>query len=121
MARLRSDPESIEKVAREALGLVKPGERVLKLPPSPEASDRAMELLFVLFLVALFLNVRAAFKLALDWKGMLTTLRFVRDAYARLDELPARRRSSASRARRSSCTWCPRTRSPTSPRPCRPW
>jgi cell division protein FtsB len=35
VARLRSDPEAIEKVAREALGLVKPGERVLKLPPSP--------------------------------------------------------------------------------------
>ncbi len=35
VSRLRSDPESIEKVAREALGLVKPGERVLKLPPSP--------------------------------------------------------------------------------------
>ncbi len=32
--RLRSDPDAIEKVAREALGLVKPGERVLKLPPS---------------------------------------------------------------------------------------
>ena len=35
VAQLRSDPDSIEKVAREALGLVKPGERVLKLPPSP--------------------------------------------------------------------------------------
>ncbi len=35
VGRLRSDPDSIEKVAREALGLVKPGERVLKLPPSP--------------------------------------------------------------------------------------
>jgi cell division protein FtsB len=35
VVRLRSDPESIEKVARESLGLVKPGERVLKLPPSP--------------------------------------------------------------------------------------
>lgn len=35
VARLRSDPDSIEKVAREQLGLVKPGERVLKLPPSP--------------------------------------------------------------------------------------
>jgi cell division protein FtsB len=34
IARLRSDPDSIEKVAREALGLVKPGERVLKLPSS---------------------------------------------------------------------------------------
>jgi len=47
-----------------------------------------MELLFVLFLVAFFLNVRAAFKLGLDWKGMLTTVGFVRQAYARLDELP---------------------------------
>jgi cell division protein FtsB len=35
VARLRSDPETIERAARERLGLVKPGERVLKLPPSP--------------------------------------------------------------------------------------
>jgi len=35
IARLRSDPDYIEQVARERLGLVKPGERVLKLPPSP--------------------------------------------------------------------------------------
>ena len=48
-----------------------------------------MELLFALFVVALFLNARAAFKLALDWKGMVSTLRFVRDAYARLDALPS--------------------------------
>jgi cell division protein FtsB len=34
VAQLRSDPDSIERVAREELGLVKPGERVLKLPPS---------------------------------------------------------------------------------------
>jgi len=34
VTRLRSDPESIEKDARERLGFVKPGERVLKLPPS---------------------------------------------------------------------------------------
>lgn len=34
VTRLRSDPEAIEEVAREELGLVKPGERVLKLPPS---------------------------------------------------------------------------------------
>src|SRR5499427_4608851 len=47
-----------------------------------------MDLLFAFFVLALFLNARAAFKLALDWKGMVTTLRFVRDAYARLDELP---------------------------------
>ena len=33
--KLRTDPDSIEQVARESLGLVKPGERVLKLPPSP--------------------------------------------------------------------------------------
>jgi len=31
---LRSDPESIERIAREELGFVKPGERVYKLPPS---------------------------------------------------------------------------------------
>jgi len=47
-----------------------------------------MELLFALFFIALFLNARAAFKLALDWKGMRTTLRFVREAYARLGDLP---------------------------------
>jgi len=34
IARLRTDPDYIEQVARERLGLVKPGERVLKLPPS---------------------------------------------------------------------------------------
>jgi cell division protein FtsB len=32
--RLRSDPEAIEELARVELGLVKPGERVYKLPPS---------------------------------------------------------------------------------------
>jgi cell division protein FtsB len=37
VTRLRSDPDSIEKIAREELGLVKPGERVLKLPPSSGA------------------------------------------------------------------------------------
>src|SRR5262245_40785690 len=47
-----------------------------------------MELVFALFLFAFFLNIRAAFKLGLDWKGMLTTVGFVRRAYARLDELP---------------------------------
>jgi len=34
VARLRSDPESIEQIAREELGLIRPGERILKLPPS---------------------------------------------------------------------------------------
>jgi cell division protein FtsB len=32
--RLRTDPDYIEEIARERLGLVKPGERVLKLPPA---------------------------------------------------------------------------------------
>jgi len=47
-----------------------------------------MELLFILFVIAFALNVRASFKLSLDWKGMLTTVSFVRAAYARLHELP---------------------------------
>ncbi len=36
VTRLRSDPATIEQRAREALGLVKPGERVLKLPPATD-------------------------------------------------------------------------------------
>src|SRR5262249_14074362 len=48
-----------------------------------------MEILFLLFFVALLLNIRAPFKLALDWRGMVTTLRFVREAYARIGELPS--------------------------------
>jgi hypothetical protein len=43
---------------------------------------------FTLFVVTLLMNGRAAFKLLVDWKGMLTTCRFVEDAYARLDALP---------------------------------
>ena len=35
VASLRSDPEAIEKIARERLGFIMPGEIVLKLPPSP--------------------------------------------------------------------------------------
>jgi cell division protein FtsB len=31
---LRNNPDEIERLAREALGLVKPGEKILKLPPS---------------------------------------------------------------------------------------
>jgi hypothetical protein len=42
-----------------------------------------------LFFVALFFNIRASIKLALDWRGMLITTRFVREAYARLADLPA--------------------------------
>lgn len=43
---------------------------------------------FALFVISMFFNARAAFKLLLDWKGMLTTCRFVEDAYDSLDALP---------------------------------
>lgn len=43
---------------------------------------------FVLFSVSLFLNARAAWKLLLDWKGMLATARFVEEAYDALGALP---------------------------------
>jgi len=43
---------------------------------------------FATFWAALLVNGRAAFKLLLDWKGMLTTCRFVEHAYATLDTLP---------------------------------
>ncbi len=42
-----------------------------------------------LFCVALFFNFRAMLKLLIDWKGMRTTVRFVKAAYARLGDLPA--------------------------------
>ncbi|MGH7390301.1 MAG: glycosyltransferase [Candidatus Rokuibacteriota bacterium] len=42
----------------------------------------------ILFAVSSLVNGRAAFKLLLDWKGMLTTCRFVEDAYARAAALP---------------------------------
>jgi cell division protein FtsB len=32
--RLRTDPEYIEQIARDKLGLVKPGDRIYKLPPA---------------------------------------------------------------------------------------
>src|SRR5262245_44898100 len=48
-----------------------------------------MEPLFALFLVALVLNARAVWKLGLDWKGMRTTLGFVRHAYATKHALPS--------------------------------
>jgi cell division protein FtsB len=32
--RLRTDPDYIEQIARDKLGLVKPGDRVYKLPPA---------------------------------------------------------------------------------------
>jgi cell division protein FtsB len=33
--RLRTDPDYVEQLARESLGMVKPGERVFKLPRTP--------------------------------------------------------------------------------------
>ena len=55
-------------------------------------------LLPVLFIVAFFLNIRASFKLGLDWRGMLTTVRFVRDAYARRSALPITIKSARFRS-----------------------
>jgi cellulose synthase/poly-beta-1,6-N-acetylglucosamine synthase-like glycosyltransferase len=46
-------------------------------------------LLPALFLIALLINARAVFKLSLDWKGMRTTVSFVRASYARIADLPA--------------------------------
>ncbi len=43
---------------------------------------------FSLFVVSMFFNARAGFKLLMDWLGMRTTYRFVRDAYQALDALP---------------------------------
>jgi hypothetical protein len=42
-----------------------------------------------LFALTLLFNMRAAWKLGIDWKGMATTVRFVRTAYARRHTLPA--------------------------------
>jgi cell division protein FtsB len=36
IAELRHDPAALERIAREELGLVRPGERVLRFPRSPE-------------------------------------------------------------------------------------
>jgi cell division protein FtsB len=39
IAELRDDPGVLERLAREELGLVRPGERVLRFPRSPRAGD----------------------------------------------------------------------------------
>ena len=41
-----------------------------------------------LFVLTLAFNLRAVWKLAVDWRGMLTTVAFVRTAYACRDALP---------------------------------
>ncbi len=38
IGELRSDPAAVERIAREELGLVRPGERVLRFPRSTEPS-----------------------------------------------------------------------------------
>ncbi|MBI4609127.1 MAG: septum formation initiator family protein [Candidatus Rokubacteria bacterium] len=37
--RLREDPAQVEKIAREELGLLKEGEKVLQFPPTPHRED----------------------------------------------------------------------------------
>ena len=37
LAELRTDPAAVERIAREELGLVRPGERVLRFPRSPDS------------------------------------------------------------------------------------
>ena len=37
---LKSDPRIIERIAREEMGLAKPGELIFKLPPKPEPSKQ---------------------------------------------------------------------------------
>jgi cellulose synthase/poly-beta-1,6-N-acetylglucosamine synthase-like glycosyltransferase len=51
-----------------------------------------VDLIPFLFFVALFFNIRASIKQALEWRGMLITTRFVREAYARRADLPAEER-----------------------------
>jgi cell division protein FtsB len=41
--RLRSDPFEIETVARESLGMARPGEIVVRLPRSPAPSERILD------------------------------------------------------------------------------
>jgi cell division protein FtsB len=36
---LKSDPKAIERIAREEMGLARPGEMIFKLPESPNSGD----------------------------------------------------------------------------------
>lgn len=38
---LKTDPDTIEKIAREEMGLAKPGEMIFKLPPTPAGAAPA--------------------------------------------------------------------------------
>lgn len=37
---LKTDPKLIERIAREEMGLARPGERIFKLPPKPPADKK---------------------------------------------------------------------------------
>lgn len=39
ITELRDDPSVLERIAREELGLVRPGERVLRFPRTPRSDD----------------------------------------------------------------------------------
>ncbi len=41
---LKTDPQTIEKIAREELGQARPGEVIIKLPPAPNESGPAEKL-----------------------------------------------------------------------------
>jgi len=36
---LKSDPQAIERIAREEMGLARPGEHIFKIPPSPQVDS----------------------------------------------------------------------------------
>lgn len=38
---LRSDPKAVERIAREEMGLARPGEMIFKIPDSPQSSGDA--------------------------------------------------------------------------------
>jgi cell division protein FtsB len=40
---LKTDPEAIEKIAREQMGLAKPGEMIFKLPAEPGADGKSAQ------------------------------------------------------------------------------
>jgi cellulose synthase/poly-beta-1,6-N-acetylglucosamine synthase-like glycosyltransferase len=55
---------------------------------SPWSAWDTLAFWLILFVLTLACNARAVLKLLIDWRGMLTTCRFVEEAYAALDGLP---------------------------------
>jgi cell division protein FtsB len=39
--QLRTDPKAVERIAREEMGLARPGEMIFKIPDKPQESDGA--------------------------------------------------------------------------------